>query len=183
MAPRVPAWAVLFLSQWHRAVKGLVRIWLKSVPFNRIDQGLHVSPNPVLTSRTFGFRNARPLPANTSRMRLNLPRACRPQNIRLQTTPPGTRRTYAFQAPGGAVFKVFNSRSKWLQKERAAANPELSRQADYLKDEVAMRVCERLLVSKMHKPMQGNPFLLIPNLTSTPKNDRTSNGTSPASST
>jgi NADH dehydrogenase [ubiquinone] 1 alpha subcomplex assembly factor 5 len=45
------------------------------------------------------------------------------------------------------VFKVFNSRAKWHQKERAAANPDLSRQADYLKDEVAMRVCERLLVS------------------------------------
>ena len=116
-------------------------------------------------------------------MRLNLPRACRPQNIRLQTTPSSTQRTYAFQAPGGAVFKVFNSRSKWLQKERAAANPELSRQADYLKDEVAMRVCERLLVRKKHIPMQRNPLLPILNLTSTPKNGRTSNGTSPASST
>jgi NADH dehydrogenase [ubiquinone] 1 alpha subcomplex assembly factor 5 len=40
---------------------------------------------------------------------------------------------------------VFNSRTKWLQKERAAANAEANRQADYLKDEVAMRVCERLL--------------------------------------
>ncbi|KAK3297957.1 S-adenosyl-L-methionine-dependent methyltransferase [Chaetomium fimeti] len=85
-------------------------------------------------------------------MRLNLPRACRPQHIRLQTATPSTRRSYAFQAPGGAVFKVFNSRSKWHQKERAAANPELSRQADYLKDEVAMRVCERLLDIKRQFP-------------------------------
>lgn len=56
------------------------------------------------------------------------------------------RRTYAIQAPGAPRFQVFNRRSKWLQKERAAANPELSRQADYLKDEVAVRVTERLLV-------------------------------------
>ena len=80
-------------------------------------------------------------------MRLNLPRACRPQRLQSLTSPASARRTYAFQTPGGAVFKVFNSRAKWHQKERAAANSELSRQADYLKDEVAMRVCERLLVS------------------------------------
>lgn len=57
-----------------------------------------------------------------------------------------TRRSYAFQAAGAPVFEVFNRRTKWLQKERAAADPELSRQADYLKDEVAARLCERLLV-------------------------------------
>ncbi|KAK4249777.1 S-adenosyl-L-methionine-dependent methyltransferase [Corynascus novoguineensis] len=85
-------------------------------------------------------------------MRLNTPRACLPQRLRLYTTPLCARRTYAFQAPGGAVFKVFNSRAKWHQKERAAANPELSRQADYLKDEVAMRVCERLLDIKREFP-------------------------------
>lgn len=80
-------------------------------------------------------------------MRLNLPRACRPQRLRPSlASRPCARRAYAFSAPGGAVFKVFNSRTKWMQKERAAADPELSRQADYLKDEVAMRVCERLLV-------------------------------------
>lgn len=57
------------------------------------------------------------------------------------------RRFYAVQAPGAPRFQVFNRRTKWLQKERIAANPELSRQADYLKDEVAMRLSERLLVS------------------------------------
>ncbi|KAK3901053.1 methyltransferase [Staphylotrichum tortipilum] len=62
------------------------------------------------------------------------------------------RRAYASQAPGGTSFNVFNTHTKWLQKERAAANPELSRQADYLKDEVAMRVCERLLDVKRHFP-------------------------------
>lgn len=56
-----------------------------------------------------------------------------------------TRRSYALQAPGPPVFEVFSRRTKWLQKERAAANVETSRQADYLKDEVATRLCERLL--------------------------------------
>ena len=56
------------------------------------------------------------------------------------------RRGYAVQAGGKPVFDVFNRRAKWLQKERAAANVDASRQADYLKDEVAIRLCERLLV-------------------------------------
>lgn len=51
------------------------------------------------------------------------------------------------------MFEVFNRRSKWLQKERAAANVEGSRQADYLKDEVAIRLCERLLVGSISCPM------------------------------
>ncbi|KAK3304043.1 S-adenosyl-L-methionine-dependent methyltransferase [Chaetomium strumarium] len=85
-------------------------------------------------------------------MRLNLPRVCRPQSLRLPAAPHCTRRTYAVQASGSTVFKVFNSRTKWLQKERAAAHPEISRQADYLKDEVAMRVCERLLDIKRQFP-------------------------------
>ena len=79
-------------------------------------------------------------------MRVNLARVCRPQNLQAQLSQIG-RRTYAFESSRGAVFRVFNSRTKWLQKERAASNPELSRQTDYLKDEVARRVCERLLVS------------------------------------
>ena len=56
------------------------------------------------------------------------------------------RRAYAIQTPGSPRFQVFNRRTKWLQKERAASNPESSRVADYLKDEVAIRLCERLLV-------------------------------------
>lgn len=64
-----------------------------------------------------------------------------------------TRRSLASQAPGSPVFEVFNRRSKWLQKERAAADVEGSRQADYLKDEVAVRLCERLLVGSTRHPM------------------------------
>ncbi|KAF4123874.1 NADH dehydrogenase [Geosmithia morbida] len=63
-----------------------------------------------------------------------------------------SRRTYAVQSGGAPRFQVFNRRSKWLQKERAASNPELSRQADYLKDEVAVRVTERLLDIKRRFP-------------------------------
>ncbi|KAI6778791.1 methyltransferase [Emericellopsis cladophorae] len=56
------------------------------------------------------------------------------------------------QSGGAPRFQVFNRRSKWLQKERAAANPELSRETDYLKDEVAVRLTERLLDIKRHFP-------------------------------
>jgi len=62
------------------------------------------------------------------------------------------RRTYAVQSGGAPRFQVFNRRSKWLQKERAAANPELSRETDYLKDEVAVRLTERILDIKRHFP-------------------------------
>ncbi|KAH6713532.1 S-adenosyl-L-methionine-dependent methyltransferase [Leptodontidium sp. MPI-SDFR-AT-0119] len=59
-------------------------------------------------------------------------------------------RSYAIQAPGSPTLQVFNRHTKYLQKERAAANPERSRQVDYLKDEVAMRLSERLLDINRH---------------------------------
>ncbi|KAI0508281.1 S-adenosyl-L-methionine-dependent methyltransferase [Xylaria bambusicola] len=62
------------------------------------------------------------------------------------------RRSYAFQAAAPPIHKVFNRRTKWLQKERASQDVENSRIADYLKDEVAMRVCERLLDIKREYP-------------------------------
>lgn len=55
------------------------------------------------------------------------------------------QRPYAIQAPGGPGLQVFNRETKWLQKERAASNPLASRNVDYLRDEVASRLCERLL--------------------------------------
>lgn len=55
-------------------------------------------------------------------------------------------RTYASQTPGNPTLEVFNRKTKHLQKDRAARNVEESRKVDYLKDEVAMRLCERLLV-------------------------------------
>ena len=45
------------------------------------------------------------------------------------------------------MLQVFNRNTKYLQKERAAADVETSRKVDYLRDEVAVRLCERLLVS------------------------------------
>lgn len=46
-----------------------------------------------------------------------------------------------------------------MQRERAATNVEGSRQADYLKDEVAIRLCERLLVNKTHREIPPPPYL------------------------
>ncbi|KAL9094471.1 MAG: hypothetical protein Q9165_003321 [Trypethelium subeluteriae] len=55
------------------------------------------------------------------------------------------RRCYAVQAPGNSPPEVFNEKHKWLQRERAASKPEASRQVDALRDEIASRLCERLL--------------------------------------
>jgi len=55
-------------------------------------------------------------------------------------------RGYAIQAPGAPSLQVFNRHTKYLQKERAASDVETSRKLDYLKDEVASRLCERILV-------------------------------------
>ncbi|KUI67049.1 NADH dehydrogenase [ubiquinone] 1 alpha subcomplex assembly factor 5 [Cytospora mali] len=77
------------------------------------------------------------------------------RRVRLSPFPragPWTRRTYASPASGAPIFEVFNRRTKWMQRERAAANVEGSRQTDYLKDEVAIRLCERLLDIKRHFP-------------------------------
>ncbi|KAI1279832.1 S-adenosyl-L-methionine-dependent methyltransferase [Xylaria sp. FL0933] len=63
-----------------------------------------------------------------------------------------TGRSYAFQAASPPIHQVFNRRTKWLQKERASQDVENSRIADYLKDEVAIRVCERLLDIKREYP-------------------------------
>lgn len=55
-------------------------------------------------------------------------------------------RHYAVGAP---MLQVFNDNTKQLQRERAAADVEGSRKVDYLRDEVASRLCERLLVSSL----------------------------------
>ncbi|KAI9876185.1 MAG: hypothetical protein M1830_007069 [Pleopsidium flavum] len=61
-------------------------------------------------------------------------------------------RSYAIQAPGAPTLQVFNRNTKCLQKERAASDVRTSRKVDYLKDEVASRLCERLLDIKRHFP-------------------------------
>ena len=65
-------------------------------------------------------------------------------------------RSYASQTPGNPMLEVFNRKTKHLQKERAARNVEESRKVDYIKDEVAMRLCERLLVQ-----LHGTHFCTI----------------------
>lgn len=97
-----------------------------------------------------------------------------------------SRRSYALQAPGAPAFEVFNRKTKWLQKERAASNVEGSRQADYLKDEVAMRLCERLLVRINDLPsacFNWKPKVLCTESSLLVPHHRTSSATSPASST
>ncbi|KAI4190570.1 MAG: hypothetical protein L6R41_000722 [Letrouitia leprolyta] len=60
-------------------------------------------------------------------------------------------RPYAIQS-GSPSLQVFNPNTKYIQKERAAANAESSRRVDYLRDEVASRLCERLLDINRHFP-------------------------------
>ncbi|KAF5022009.1 hypothetical protein F66182_5966 [Fusarium sp. NRRL 66182] len=66
--------------------------------------------------------------------------------------PISNQRFYAVQAAGTPRFQVFNRRTKWLQKERSALHPDQGREADYLKDEVAIRLSERLLDIKRRFP-------------------------------
>lgn len=54
-------------------------------------------------------------------------------------------RQYAVQTPGAPTLEVFDQHRKYLQKERASAVPEQSRRTDYLRNELASRLCDRLL--------------------------------------
>ncbi|PYH90135.1 S-adenosyl-L-methionine-dependent methyltransferase [Aspergillus ellipticus CBS 707.79] len=78
--------------------------------------------------------------------------AARSPRIFAPRSPAHTCRTYAVQAPGNPVMEIFNRRTKHLQKDRAAHNVEESRKTDYIKDEVATRLCERLLDIKRDFP-------------------------------
>lgn len=73
-------------------------------------------------------------------------------------------RAYAIQTPGALTLQVFNNHTKYLQRERAASDPFASRKVDYLRDEVASRLCERLLVKTppFASPL-CSPFLLLVN--------------------
>ncbi|OCK80750.1 S-adenosyl-L-methionine-dependent methyltransferase [Lepidopterella palustris CBS 459.81] len=70
----------------------------------------------------------------------------------LRIIPLRTSRGYAVQAPGAPTLEIFNRQTKWLQKERAASDVEGSRNVDYLRNEVASRLCERLLDINRHFP-------------------------------
>lgn len=75
----------------------------------------------------------------------SLPHDHSPRSLRREQTSYTQRRSYAVQTPGTPKFQVFNRNTKFLQKERAASDVSRSRQVDYLRDEVAVRLCERLL--------------------------------------
>jgi NADH dehydrogenase [ubiquinone] 1 alpha subcomplex assembly factor 5 len=70
----------------------------------------------------------------------------------LRRRPHFLRRQYAVQVPGAPALEVFNQNIKYLQKERAGSNTEQSRKVDYLKDEVAQRLVDRLLDIKREFP-------------------------------
>ena len=63
----------------------------------------------------------------------------------LRRRPATFPRAYAVQAPGAPTLEIFNQHIKYLQRERAANHIEQSRKTDYLKDEVASRLVDRLL--------------------------------------
>ena len=69
-----------------------------------------------------------------------------PLTRRCTRIPPRNTRHYAVQTPGAPTIEIFSQQHKWMQKERAARNVEASRGVDYLRDEVASRLCERLMV-------------------------------------
>ncbi|KAL8707181.1 MAG: hypothetical protein Q9220_007748 [cf. Caloplaca sp. 1 TL-2023] len=56
------------------------------------------------------------------------------------------KRSYAIQSPIPPTLQVFDTKVKQIHRELAASNPEASRRVDYLRDEVASRLCDRLLV-------------------------------------
>lgn len=76
-----------------------------------------------------------------------------PRQTRIQP-----RRWYAIQTPGAPVAEIFDPRTKWMQKERAAKDVEASRRVDYLKDEVAFRLCERLLVCPLDSSIRERVY-------------------------
>ncbi|CCU75501.1 unnamed protein product [Blumeria hordei] len=65
---------------------------------------------------------------------------------------PAFRYLRAHKLTSPAPLEVFNRHVKFLQKERAAKNIKQSRQVDYLKDEVATRLTDRLFDVKRDFP-------------------------------
>jgi NADH dehydrogenase [ubiquinone] 1 alpha subcomplex assembly factor 5 len=57
-------------------------------------------------------------------------------------------RHFASQSSSGGMPAIFNRRVKELQRTRAVAEADANRESDYLKDEVANRIVDRLLFLK-----------------------------------
>ena len=106
---------------------------------------------PLNTGTLFALRGqhalisfTRAYTASTTYITMSLSPLFRPSALARRTYT--AARSYASQTPGNPMLEVFNRKTKHLQKDRAARNVEESRKVDYIKDEVAMRLCERLLV-------------------------------------
>lgn len=90
-----------------------------------------------------------PLPPTTSEMP--------PPALHLLNSIARRRLTTAAAAAAAtpSSFQVFDHTTKRLQRDRAGLNP-VSRSTDYLKDEVASRLVERLLVRPPTPPHTSN---------------------------
>ena len=102
------------------------------------------SSSSMSTFQCHNYQRQQTRPCYWHTMPMHTPRTilqtCRP----LFST--AARRGYAMPARGPPNLQVFNRNTKWLQKEKAATDVDASRRTDYLRDEVAARLCERLLV-------------------------------------
>ena len=114
---------------------------------------------PLNTGTLFALRGqhalisfTRAYTASTTYITMSLSPLFRPSALARRTFT--AARSYASQTPGNPMLEVFNRKTKHMQKDRAARNVEESRKVDYIKDEVAMRLCERLLVQ-----LHGTRFL------------------------
>jgi hypothetical protein len=99
-------------------------------------------------SEQLGFLHYNPYSQSLHNMTTFSIRAFIPPLTRRCVPLQATRR-YAVQAPGAPMLEIFSNQQKWQQKERAASNAELSRSVDYLRDEVASRLCERIMVRRV----------------------------------
>ena len=59
---------------------------------------------------------------------------------------PLSRRSLATASSSPPPIQVFNRNAKRMQRDRSALDPSASRRVDYLKDAVAERLVERLMV-------------------------------------
>jgi|SRR5690242_5100567 len=147
-----PLWSLLFLSRcWCRRggvqrvnVEGSSTFGKTSVASNADHSSLDVGASSFFALAIAPTPTSLPESVTASMNTLSI-RAFIPPLTR-RGLPLRAIRCYAVQAPGAPTLEIFSNQHKWMQKERAAADVETSRSVDYLRDEVASRLCERVLV-------------------------------------
>ena len=122
-------------------------------------------PPPALRRRSLGYSSSTFAPASAP---YNVSTFSSPLNFRSYSPHPTSTpvfrrpkhtskvhqdRAYAIQTSTPLTLQVFNAATKHEQRERAALNVEASRRVDYLRDEVATRLCERILVQSHRHPL------------------------------